>query len=336
MRQLLEAIEKTNQRHHLFQKGDGVVIGLSGGPDSTALLLLLLSYQRKYGLRLFAAHLNHNLLPGEARQSELFSEKLTGRLNVPFFRKKINLKKIAAKNKKTLEEMGRIERYRFFNTIAAKVGAQKIATAHTLDDQAETILMRTARGAGLKGLSGIPVKRNEGGFQVIRPLLNISKKDIVQFLKKSGEAFRSDSSNKKDIFTHNRVRNTLIPWMENHLNPQIKQSLSGLGKICEEAQNLTESLAKKALKNCLLKRSAANVILDVSKLQRLHPAVRSEALFQALAMLKGDRLRFGAHHIEAIRAILESSENRLETHLPGAVTAVKEKGRLRIFDSFSK
>ena len=336
MRKLLESIEKTNSRYKLFQKGDRIVLGLSGGPDSTALFLSLLKLRKKYGLKLFLAHLNHGLSVKKGLEFERFSEKLAHRFEVPFFKKRVNLKKLSRKNHRTLEEMGRIERYLFFGEVAKKMCAEKIATAHTLDDQAETVLMRVARGTGLKGLAGIPAKRNENGRILIRPFIGISKKEILRFLKESNEPFCQDPSNQRDFFSRNRVRNNLLPWIEKNLNPQIRESLSDLGKISSEVTDLLGSLSAQALKKCLRQKSGSQITLDLAKLNGLLPAIRSEVLFQALFLLKGNRLRFGASHIEMISHILDSPENSLRTHLPGFVTALKEKGALRIFDTHAK
>jgi len=336
MRTLLEIVQKTNRRHRLFGRGDGIVVGLSGGPDSTALLHLLTALRRKYGLRLFAAHVNHGLSAREASTAEKFSEALCVRLGVPFFKKKIRLRELAARHKKTPEEMGRIERYRFFSEIARKTGARKIATAHTLDDQAETVLMRIVRGAGLKGLGGIPVERSEGPLAVIRPLLHCRKKELLIFLKENDEPFCLDSSNGRDIFTRNVVRNRWLPRLRKEMNPRIDESLADLAEICAESQSFLEDFAAHKLKKCLLRKGKGGVFLSVAALKRLPPAVLSEALFQALASLKNGRVRFGAAHIRTLRELLDSPEGRLETHLPGPVLAVKEKGKLRIFDSAGK
>ncbi len=333
---LLEEIQRMNRRYRLFSQGDGIVIGLSGGPDSTALFLLLVKLQKKYRLRLAAAHLDHSLSPKGSLKFQTFSEKLARRHQVPFFKKKLNLRLFAKKNKKTLEEAGRLARYELFKEIAAKVGAAKIATAHTLDDQAETVLMRIGRGTGLKGLSGIPVKRKEGRYEIIRPLLGISKAQILASLKRSKEPYCLDISNQSDQFTRNRVRNKLLPWLEKNLNPQIKTSLSELAGICSENQAHLEKISLAALKDCLLQKNKTSISLDTARLGRLDGAVLSETLFAALTLLKNKRVRFGASHIAAIRALIESPENRKQAHLPGSVTAVKEKGALRIFDTSQK
>ena len=336
MRELLEKIQKTNQRHDLFRKNDALVVGVSGGPDSTALFLLLAKLKKKDNLRLIAAHINHHFSKKESMRFERFASELARRHNAPFFKKSISVRVLAKKNKKTVEEMGRIARYDFFRKVASLNNAKIIATAHTMDDQAETMLMRVARGAGLKGLAGIPVKRREGACTVVRPLIGASKKQILTFLKKTRESFCVDKSNQSDIFTRNRVRNRLLPWAKKNLNPRVVESLSDLGCICWEAQSLLEKLGQKALGSCLLEKKPSSVVLSAKKMARLDPAVCSETIFAALALLTGGRLRFGSTHIGAVRSILESPESNLETHLPGPIVVAKNGGALRFFDTSKK
>ena len=169
---LLQTLDVTNRRHGLIEPGDRIVAGVSGGPDSAALLALLGALREKYRLRLYAAHLDHGLSKA-ARRYAACARRLSERLGVPFFEARANVRRVARAAGRSLEEAGRLERYKFFQTIAQRCGAHKIATAHTRDDQAETILMRLLRGAGLRGLSGIPARRPEGRYTVIRPLLDV-------------------------------------------------------------------------------------------------------------------------------------------------------------------
>ncbi len=336
MRRLFEDFEKYNRRHHLIEKSDRIVLALSGGPDSVALFHLLLKLRKKYSLRFCAAHLNHRIAAARSSGHAVFSEALAKRHGVPYFSKSVDVKALARRKSLTLEEAGREERYRFFAAVAAKTRSNKIATAHTLDDQAETVFMRVARGAGLRGLGGIPVVRSEGRFKVIRPLIGVPKMEILSFLQKSGLVFFQDPSNFKDLYTRNRVRNHLIPWVEKNLNPQIKQGLSDLSEICAETQDLLDTLSEGALKKCLRRRSAGEIRLDAVRLRRLHPAVCSEVISRSLALFGGGRARFGSLHIAAIRGLLASAGKRPQTHLPGSVAAMKENGLLRIFDTSGK
>ena len=309
-------------------------MGVSGGPDSTALLILLMKLQKKLKLQLFAVHLNHGFSGPKALKQEMFCQNLANRLHIPFFSKAIQLRALAKENAKSLEEMGRNARYQFFCEVAKKVKAKKIATAHTLDDQAETILMRLVRGTGLRGLGGIPVLRQEKSCLVIRPLLNSSKKEILSFLKKIKQPYCLDPSNQKDFFTRNRIRNKLLPWMEKNLNPQVKQALLDAGQLCLESSCLLDHLAKKALKKAIKGQGPRQVTLRVRALQSLDPAVQSQTLLAAISLLSAHRQQLSFVHISSLRKLLQAkASSGAVAQLPYHLQACRQSDTLRIFDS---
>lgn len=331
LKKLLEQIEISNRRHGLFRKNDRLVLGVSGGSDSIALLMLLEKLKKKYSFTLHIAHLNHGFLKSESKKYQYLVHKLSKKLGFSFHCKSIELRKCAKIHKRSLEETGRIERYRFFEEVARKTGANKIITAHTLDDQAETMLLRLLRGSGLKGLAGIPYKRPQGKFAVIRPLLSCEKKDLVAFLKENKIAFVCDKTNREWLFTRNRVRHQLLPMLKKFYNPQIARSLASLQSICSEAQDYMERVSWRAFKHCVTRRSSAhNVALRIKPLQRLHPAILSEVLLKALETVKGNLKKFTYDHIAAIMEILNSKEKNLECHFPDRLVA-KKKGENLVF-----
>jgi tRNA(Ile)-lysidine synthase len=192
-----------------------------------ALLHFLKRLQKKYSLKLYAAWLDHGLQTRrETEKCRRIVEAHCRALEIPLITKAVSVKASAKKYKLSLEEAGREERYRFFSQVAAKQRAQKIATAHTLDDQAETILLRMIRGAGPKGLAGIPAKRPHGRHTIIRPLIECEKKDILGFLKDAKLPYWTDPSNRNTRFTRNRVRHVLLPLLEKQFNPNIKRTLA--------------------------------------------------------------------------------------------------------------
>lgn len=328
LKNILQTIDRANRIHALIRKGDRIVVAASGGPDSTALLLALSKLKRKYGLHLVAAHLNHGL---QATRSDTFARQTRSacaKLGIPFYSKKISAGKLSKKYGKSVEETGRIERYKFFLEIAAKTRSPKIATAHTLDDQAETVLLRMLRGSGLRGLGGIPFKRKEGKATVIRPLLLCKKKDLQKALKESGIPFSQDPTNQNAVFTRNRVRKELLPFLERSFNPSVKEALSGLGSACSEAQDFIEQKAAKAFDRCATVKKRT-LSLNIARLQHLHPALRSEALFHALRTVKGSLIRFTRSQIENLQAITVSGKGELFLNFPG-VKIVKTGGALRL------
>lgn len=331
LKQTLEALERGQRRHRFFKKGDVVVAGISGGADSIALLHLLALLRRKYSLRVYAAHLNHRLYPRQARRQESLVKRTAASLGVPVRTAAADIRRISARTGRSLEDAARVERYRFFEKVASRVGANKIATAHTLDDQAETMLMRLLRGSGLRGLSAIPPKRPQGRFELIRPLIEVPKKDLLGFLGANRIRFVEDASNRDTDFTRNRVRHRLLPMLEKDFNPRIKRSLSALQTIAASAQNYLEQRAGAAFRRCRVHaRSKRHVQLDVRRLKRLPQALLSEVLFCAIVCRKGHAHRVTHEHVSGIVDMLASPETALERHLPGAMNVSLRGDVLRI------
>ncbi len=328
---LLQKIENTNRRYGLFKKNDILVAGVSGGADSMALLWLLETLRAKYAFRVHVAHLNHGLLKPESKSYLDLVEKSAKALKFPFYSKAIDLKKIAKKNKRSIEEMGRIARYSFFEAIALKTRANKIVTAHTLDDQAETVLLRLLRGTGLKGLIGIPFKRPQGATEVIRPLLAVEKAELLSFLKVNKLPFIQDKTNRDTTYTRNRIRHRLIPLLARSYNPQIKSSLSNLQTICGQIQDYLDKISSRSFTSCWVRPVSRNEVrLRLSTLKKLHPAIRQEVLLRALSDLKGDVKKISYEHIASILDILQTVESGLECHLPDSVLARTDGHYLRL------
>ncbi len=222
-------MNRLNRRHHLVRQGDRILIALSGGPDSTALAHLLVLWRRKYNLKLSVAHLHHGLSSQNDKALSL-SRATAKQLGLPFYSKKADVRALARKQRRSLEDAGREARYAFFTTLTRRERLNKVATAHTRDDQAETVMMRLIRGCGLHGLSGIPAKRPLGKARVVRPLLDCRKKDLLRFLDQNNIGFQTDRSNASARFTRNKVRHGLLPWIEKNMNPSIHETLAGFAE----------------------------------------------------------------------------------------------------------
>lgn len=224
--ELFREILKVNKKYNLIEDEDRVVVGFSGGPDSVFLIEMLKKLQTCINFRIYLVHINHLLRGDDADADEKFSYDYAKENNFDIFVKKIPIKEIAKKNGKTLEEVGREERYKFFNEIYNKVGGTKIATAHNKDDQIETFLFRMIRGSSLKGLEGIQTKKNN----LIRPISEIYKKDIIEYLNKNKIQYKIDKTNFENEFTRNSIRLDLIPFIENRYNTKFKEKIFSLMK----------------------------------------------------------------------------------------------------------
>lgn len=219
------------QRNNLIEKGEGIVVGLSGGPDSICLLHLLCSIREEMELKVAAAHINHMFRGVEADEDEMFSESFCKGLNIEFFSKKIDVGNYAREKGLSSETAGREIRYNFFNEVLSKLGFTKIATAHNANDQVETILMRIMRGTGLEGLGGIPVKREN---KYIRPILFMERKEVEEYCNINGLTPRIDASNLEKLYSRNKVRLDIIPYMKENFNEDIIETINRMSLLLQE------------------------------------------------------------------------------------------------------
>ncbi|PHI09280.1 tRNA lysidine(34) synthetase TilS [Fusobacterium polymorphum] len=237
---LFREILNINKKYNLIENNDNIVVGFSGGPDSVFLVKMLKKLQDFIKFKIYLVHINHLLRGEDADSDENFSFEYAKKNNLEIFIKRIPVKEIAKKLGKTLEEVGREERYKFFSEIYEKVGATKIATAHNKDDQIETFLFRLIRGTSLQGLEGIKIKNNN----VIRPISEIYKKDILEYLNKNEIQYKIDKTNFENEFTRNSIRLDLIPFIEERYNIKFKDKIFSLIKeIRENNQNNSLNLS---------------------------------------------------------------------------------------------
>ena len=238
--ELFREILNINKIYNLIESNDIIVVGFSGGPDSVFLVEMLKKLQHFFNFKIYLVHINHLLRGEDADSDENFSFEYAKKNNLEIFIKRIPVKEIAKEIGKTLEEVGREERYKFFSEIYEKVGATKIATAHNKDDQIETFLFRLIRGTSLQGLEGIKIKNNN----VIRPISEIYKKDILKYLNKNEIQYKIDKTNFENEFTRNSIRLDLIPFIEERYNIKFKDKIFSLIKeIRENNQNNSLNLS---------------------------------------------------------------------------------------------
>ena len=238
--ELFREILKLNKKYNLIENNDTIVVGFSGGPDSVFLVEMLKKLQYFFNFKIYLVHINHLLRGEDADSDENFSFEYAKKNNLEIFIKRIPVKEIAKEVGKTLEEVGREERYKFFSEIYEKVEANKIATAHNKDDQIETFLFRLIRGTSLQGLEGIKIKNNN----IIRPISEIYKKDILEYLNKNEIQYKIDKTNFENEFTRNSIRLNLIPFIEERYNIKFKDKIFSLiEEIRENNQNNSLNLS---------------------------------------------------------------------------------------------
>ncbi len=320
MKFLLKA-RHTIKRYKLLKEQDRILVGVSGGPDSVALLYLLNSISKEFKLKLSVAHLDHMLRPDSGKDRK-FVEALASRLKLPVIVKQIDVKKISAAG--SLEESARNARFRFLFQAAKNIKADKIALGHNLDDQAETVLMRLLRGTGLYGLAGILPKRNINGFIVIRPLIETKRKDIEYFLRRRKIKFMIDKTNLQNLYFRNKIRHDLLPLLEKKYNKNIKEILSNMA---EHVGFDYEYLNRQAQK--LLRKLGRRINID--KFVRLHPSMQRLVLRLYIARLQGDMRRITFKHIQEIEDLLFNRPFNSIVDLPKGVSVKKKKRTLSVY-----
>ena len=222
----------------MIEKGDSVLVALSGGPDSVCLLHILYSLSKKMNILLYAAHVNHCLRGEEAIKDEKYAEELCQSLNIPFYCKRVDIKAVSKERGVSTEVAGRDERYKFFNEIKEKLSINKIAIAHNANDQAETLIMRIIRGTGLEGLVGIKPIRDS---MYIRPILCLTRKEIEQYCDEQNLKPRIDKTNYEEIYSRNKIRLRAIPFIEENFNKDIVSTLNRLAYMCNMDNEFIES-----------------------------------------------------------------------------------------------
>ncbi len=215
-----QKVLKFIKENELLSSGDKILIALSGGPDSVFLLHFLNKYKKKFKIELGAAHINHRLRGKDSERDELFCKVICDELSIPFYLLRKDIKSYSKKNKFSLEVAGRKIRYEFFEKIADASKYDKIVTAHNADDNAETVLLNLIKGTGIKGIAGIPVKRNN----IVRPILSVTKKEILNYLDENRFEYRIDGSNLYSEFERNFLRNEVIPLIRKNINPSFSNS----------------------------------------------------------------------------------------------------------------
>ena len=267
--------------HGLLKTGETVLAAVSGGPDSVFLLYLLLSMKNELGIEVRAAHLNHGLRGREADADAAFVRMLAGKLGVPVTIKKLDVKAISRKKKQSIETAAREARREFLQATARKHRCGKIATGHTRDDQAETVLMHLVRGSGLAGLAGIP--RVNGPF--IRPLLGIGRADLLAYLDRNKLAYRMDRTNQDLEFTRNRIRHRLLPVLR-EFNPRISYALAGLSQIVRSDLDLIREATLQAFK-ASSRADSAQISIDLSKFKRYNNGLQNHLIRYSVERLAG-------------------------------------------------
>ncbi len=335
--------------NNLILRGDTVIAGVSGGADSICLLFLLCGLRESLGITVHAVHVNHGIR-AEAGEDEAFVKEICGKWNVPFTAVREEVPALSKQWKCSEEEAGRKVRYEAFEKIADFISSKeeipsdriKIAVAHNLNDNAETVLFRLFRGTGIKGLTGIPSVR-EGKYRIIRPLLYMERSEIEKVLRENDIPWVSDATNELDFYSRNRIRHTILPEAEKTV-PEAARHIAGTAAQLREIEDLLEKLTGECFAECVKVFSGQDKKapdgsdhgecykheIDAVKLPGYHIAIQKRLIHRCLKELSCGGKDLGELQIEQILGLLRGNENR-RIDLARGITAAREYDRIVIW-----
>ena len=335
--EIKDIVKKFIEDENLIADGDVVLAGVSGGADSVCLFHVLRQLGEERDFELAVVHINHMIR--EAAEGEAqFVEKLCGEYEVPFYRRDIDIPRITRKAEMSEEEAGRNERYKAFCAIAGELARKsgkpvKIATAHNLGDQAETVLHNLFRGSRIKGLSGIRAKGERDGFMLIRPLLHTQRSEIEEFLGENGFKYCNDSSNFTDDYTRNRIRHNIIPVAKEQINQKADRHVAEAAEYLARIDDFIDEQAGK-VQGWLIESMKDEVVLDCNVLAKQPDIIRERLITNGIHLLYPHVKDFQAVHIRELAELTLRHDGSEKMDLPYGIKALRIYDRLKL--SFEK
>ncbi len=302
---------------NLIDSGDNILIALSGGPDSVFMFHNLRKLRETLSFNLYASHINHMYRGEDAIHDEEFVKALCDKYGVKLFIKRKNAAEYAKELKCTEEEAGRILRYGFFKENLSEVGGGKVAVAHNLNDQAETVLQRIIRGTGIDGLSAMSFKKDN----LIRPMLNISRDEIMNYLHENNYEYCIDITNTQDIYGRNKIRLNLIPYLEKNFNPNIKNSLYRMSQAMERDKKIIGKYIELKFFQVLKEKRANRIVFDLNMLKSLEAGESGRIIRRGIEELKGNTVNIQMKHIDYAINLIVSGKTGKKINLTEGFTA---------------
>ena len=294
---MIEKVIETIKKYNLIEDGDKIILAVSGGPDSISMLDILYKIKQNESINfeIIVAHVNH-MIREEAMEDAIYVKDFCEKRNIEFYLKSIDVKKIANNNKIGTEVAGRKERYKFFDELAKKTNANKIAIAHNKNDNVETVFMHILRGTGINGLKGIEAKRG----MYIRPLIECERKEIEEYCEENNLEPRIDKTNFENVYTRNKVRNIVIPYVQKEFNQNIIETIDRLSKLVTEEEEYMEKQIENAYKNLLILESKKEIQLDLKKFNMQERVIKSRLILYTITRIFGSSEGIEKVHIDDI------------------------------------
>jgi tRNA(Ile)-lysidine synthase len=322
---IVDKVNQTIKKHHMLSPGDHVIAAVSGGADSVALLSILCSLRDQWRLTITVAHLNH-LLRGEAAQQEArFVGDMAERLGLPCIAEEHDVRAYQQRAGLSLQEAARAVRYKFFHDLCQRTGARKVALGHTANDQAETLLMWLIRGTSAAGLAGIPPVRDD---IFVRPLISTTRAEIEYYLGEQHIAYVPDNSAFEQHYLRNKIRHQLMPLLQQEYNPNMVYSLSRLGELLQQDNEMLEALVQKAVADIVPAEQGKELVIQIKSVRKYPEALQGRIIKAIIARIKNSSQGIYFRHIAAVRQLIGNTGPSKKIQLPAGWSVVRECGAL--------
>ena len=314
-------------KYKLINKGEHIIVGVSGGADSVCLLSILNELSKKFDLKLTAIHINHMIRGEEALRDESFVIRLCNSLGIDVIVERINVLQMAKDKKISEEEAGREARYSTFYRYKEELDANKIAVAHNKNDNAETVIMNIIRGSGLSGLKGIDIIRDD----IIRPIMVLKRNEIEDYCKLNGLEYVTDSTNKEPIYTRNKIRLKLIDKIDDIFNIDIVSKIDQMTYLIKDDNAYIEESSQKAFSDCKIRCCDTEILIDIDKFSGFHKSIQRKVLRKAILEIKKDINGIEYKHIESILELVEGQKTGKRLELPQNIRVYRDYNILMIY-----
>ena len=312
----------TIKKYNLINPGDKIVLGVSGGPDSISMLNILNEIKNDFQFEIYVAHINH-MIREEACDDEKYVQDYCEKNNISFYVKRIDVQQFANNSKLGTEEAGRKIRYEFFEDVMQKVGANKIGIAHNKNDKIETIIMNLIRGSGLSGLKGIEPLRDD---KYIRPLIECERHEIEQYCEQYNLNPRIDKTNFENDYTRNKIRNIVIPYIQNEFNPNIIQTIDRLSQVAVEESDYINKQTSDIYQKLLIEKDTKQIVLRLKEFNKQEKVIKNRIILKAIKDVMSSTERIEKIHIEDIVKLCDNNVgNKFLTPNKNVKVLVKDK-----------
>ena len=327
---LIDKVQKRIRKQNMISEKDQIIVGLSGGADSVCLFLVLCALREKLNFSLEAVHVEHGIRGEESRQDAAFAEGLCREHQILCHSRAVDVPAFAKAKGLGLEEAARILRYEVFEQVAKEKNA-KVALAHHMEDNAETILFQLARGSALTGMCGIlPVRKSETGVCYIRPLLGVHRSEIGAVLENHKQSYCMDSTNQELEYSRNYLRNVILPELTTvnhqavaHINETAESMAEIRGFLDEQVMLHWETVAE-------IEEKTEDILLDVEKIKLLHLVLQKELIYKAIAQISGGKKDISLVHVKQVLQLIEQQSGKSYS-LPIGIVGLREHTRIRFF-----